>query len=143
MRQSDLNFFIGVLPLVCVDPKYLNWSTSTAVPLQHMLEDGPGLMLLSRIFFVGGDFHAVSSSCFLKSFCELLEFFTASQQIDVISKLQVAKQSSTNGPRRQWRVSFVLHLLQSRCSPMDDEMSKTFALSFPVIYKIVLEMCEK
>ena len=34
-------------------------------------------------------FHAVSSSSFLQSFSELLEFFfTATQQIDVVSKLQ-------------------------------------------------------
>ena len=37
---------------------------------------------------VGADLHAVSSSCSLQSFCESLEFFAASQQIDVISKLQ-------------------------------------------------------
>ena len=50
--------------------------------------------------FVGADFHAVTSSSFLHSFGELSEFFfTASQQIDIVSEPQVAKQSSSDGHR--------------------------------------------
>ena len=47
--------------------------------------------------FVGADFHPVSSNCFLQSFSfsKLLEFvFPASQQIDGVSKPQVAKRRS-------------------------------------------------
>ena len=48
--------------------------------------------------FVKADFHAVSSSCFLQSFGDLLEFFfIASQPIDVVSKLQVAERSFSTG----------------------------------------------
>ena len=38
--------FIDVLSLVCVDPKYLNWTTSSSV------EDGLGLMLLTIILLL-------------------------------------------------------------------------------------------
>ena len=85
--------FIDVPSWVCVDPKYLNWSTSSiALPfILHMLVDGLGLMplriilLLSELVY----FNDVSSSSYLQSFSDLLEFgFTASQQIDVVSKLK-------------------------------------------------------
>ena len=51
--------------------------------------------------FVSGDFRAASNSCFLQSFGKLLEFFTISQQIDVVSKLQVAKWLFSDGLWRQ------------------------------------------
>ena len=39
--------------LVCVEPKYLNWPTSSSVfPFIHMLKDGFGLMLLTRILLL-------------------------------------------------------------------------------------------
>ena len=45
--------------------------------------------------FDGADLHTVTSSSFCKSFSELLEFFfTASQEINVVSKPQVAEWSS-------------------------------------------------
>ena len=53
--QSDLNLFYDVLSLVCVDPKYLNWSTSSDIfAFIHMclLADDLGLMLLARILLL-------------------------------------------------------------------------------------------
>ena len=47
--------------------------------------------------FVRADFHAVTSRSFLQSFSELEFFFTAFQQINVVSKVQVAKRSSSDG----------------------------------------------
>ena len=45
--------FINALPLVCVDPKYLNWSTSSSTsPFDHMLVDGLDLMLLTSILLL-------------------------------------------------------------------------------------------
>ena len=57
-----------------------------------MLVDGLGVMLLTIIFALfGAHFHVVFSRCFLQSLSELLQFlFTASEQINVIGKLQVA-----------------------------------------------------
>ena len=52
--------FTDVPSLVCVEPKYLNWSTSSSVcPFICMLVDGLGLMVLTRIFLAlaGADFH--------------------------------------------------------------------------------------
>ena len=96
--------FIGVPSLVDVYQKHLNGSTSScAFPFIHMLVDGLGLIDIlagrDEIFaFLGDDFLAVSSSCFLRSFSELLEiFFTASQQIYVVSKQQVAERSLCDG----------------------------------------------
>ena len=42
------NFFVDVPSLVCVDPKYLNWSTSSSGFI-GMLVDGLGLVLLKTI----------------------------------------------------------------------------------------------
>ena len=45
--------FIDVPSLVCVDPRYLNWFTSSSVfPCIHMLVDAVGLMLLARILLL-------------------------------------------------------------------------------------------
>ena len=77
--------FTDVPSLVCVNPSYWNGSTSSrGSPVIHIFVDGLGLMLLTRILtVVAVDFHAVTSSSFLQSFNELLEFFfTASQQIE-------------------------------------------------------------
>ena len=84
--------FIGVPSLVCVDLKYFNWSTSSTVfPFIHILVDGLGLTLLTRVFaFVRTNFPTVSSSCFLHLFSELLE-------LNVIRKLQVAKRLFFDG----------------------------------------------
>ena len=52
---ASLNFtsFTDVPSLVCVEPKYLNWFTSPIVcPFISMLEDGLGLMLLTRILLL-------------------------------------------------------------------------------------------
>ena len=39
--------------LVCVNPKYLNWSTfSSSFPFVYILVDGLGLMLLMRILLL-------------------------------------------------------------------------------------------
>ena len=46
-------FFTNVPSLVCVEPKYLNWSTSSSIyPFICMLLDGLGLMLLTRILLL-------------------------------------------------------------------------------------------
>ena len=46
-------YFADVPSLVYVEPKYLNWSTSSSVcPFIHMLADGLGLMLLMRILLL-------------------------------------------------------------------------------------------
>ena len=86
--------FIDVVPsLVCMDPRYLmNWSTSSSVfPSPYMGLDWSWLHAVDEnVAFVGTDFHVVISSSFIQSSSELLEFFTASQQIDVVSKPQVA-----------------------------------------------------
>ena len=92
-----LTSFNDVRSLVCVDTKYLNWSTSSnTFPFIHILVDGPGLYTADEDFaFVGAD---TSSSCSLQLFSELLEFFsTASQKIDIVSKPQVSKWSSSDG----------------------------------------------
>ena len=45
--------FIGAPSLVCVDPRYLNWSTSSSVfPFSHTLEYDHGLMLLAIILLL-------------------------------------------------------------------------------------------
>ena len=45
--------FTDVPSLVCVEPKYLNWSTSSSVcPFICMLVDGLNLMLLTKILFL-------------------------------------------------------------------------------------------
>ena len=42
--------FNDVSSLVCVDPKYLNWSTSSSTfPFISILVDGLGFVLLTRI----------------------------------------------------------------------------------------------
>ena len=84
--------------LVCVDPKYLNTSSNTFAFI-YILVSGLSLMLLTRILLLlGADFHAVISSCFLQSFNELLQYcFTASQKVDIVRKLQVAKWSTSDG----------------------------------------------
>ena len=42
-----------VQSLVCVDPKYLNWATSSSTfPFIHMLVEGLGLMLLTRVLLL-------------------------------------------------------------------------------------------
>ena len=68
--------FIDVPCLICVDSKYLNWSTSSSVfPFIPMLVNGYGLMLLTRGLLLSELFSVpVSSSCFIRSFSELLEF---------------------------------------------------------------------
>ena len=46
-------FFTDVLSLVCVEPKYMNWSTSLSVcPFICMLLGGLGLTLLTRILLL-------------------------------------------------------------------------------------------
>ena len=65
-------------------------------PFIDMLVDGLGLMLLMRILLCRADFHTVSSSCFLQPFSELMQFFTASQKICIISQPHVAKQSPSD-----------------------------------------------
>ena len=47
--------------------------------------------------FVGADFHAVFSRCFLKSLSTLLQLFSSSEHIDVIGKPQVTKRSASSG----------------------------------------------
>ena len=61
-----LTSFIDVPSLVCVDPRYMNWSTASRVfPFFHMLVDGLGLMRLTRGLLLSGvDFHAVTSNSF-------------------------------------------------------------------------------
>ena len=92
-------FFIDVPSLVCVDPNYLNWPTSSGV--FNLINVWSWFDAVDENFaFVGADsdFHAVSTFCFLQSFGELSEFFfTVSQQLDVVSKPQVAKWSSSDG----------------------------------------------
>ena len=86
---------------VCVDPKYLNWSTSSSVFPFIYIYVGRWSWLDTvdeNVAFAGAYFHPVTSSSHLQSFSELLElFFTASQQIDDVSKPQVAKWSSSDG----------------------------------------------
>ena len=60
--------------------------------------------------FVRGDFHTVSSSCFLQPFNELLQFFfTGSQKTDIVNKLQVVEQSLSDGC---WGVSLLHYLFE-------------------------------
>ena len=45
--------FNDVPSLVCVDHKYLNWSTSSnTFPLIHILVDGLGVMMKTRTLFL-------------------------------------------------------------------------------------------
>ena len=70
--------FTDVLSLVCVEPKYLNWSTSSSVcPFICMLVDGLGLMLLTRILLFSELISmpysaAVSSSLLFCALCTVL-----------------------------------------------------------------------
>ena len=72
---------VDVPSLASVDPKYLNWATYSSV-FVFTHNDA----VYENFAFVGADFHAVSSRCFLQSFSELFEFFTAS----IVAKLQIA-----------------------------------------------------
>ena len=58
--------FIDVPSLVCMNPKYLNWSnSSSAVPFIHD-DRWPWLDAVDEDFaFVSTDFHAVTSRVFL------------------------------------------------------------------------------
>ena len=50
--SASLTFtsFSDVSPVACVDPKYLNWSTSNVFSLVHpMMVDDLGLLLLTRM----------------------------------------------------------------------------------------------
>ena len=90
--------FIDVLYLVCVDLKYLKWSTSSnTFPFIHILVEGLGWMLLTRILLLSAPIlYRIKQLFFFWSpvFQQVAEFFfTASQQIDAVSKLQVAEQS--------------------------------------------------
>ena len=89
MCLRSFTSFADVPSLVCVEPKYLNWSASSCVcPFICMLVDGLGLMLLPRF-----PCRIQPSRCFLLSLRKLLQFFfTASEQVDVIGKPQVAKR---------------------------------------------------
>ena len=72
-----------LLPAFSIHPYVGRWSWLDAVD--------------DYVAFVGADFHVVSRSCSIQSFTELLEFFTASHQIDVVGKPQVAERSSSDG----------------------------------------------
>ena len=99
--------FIDVPSFVCVDPKYLKWSTSSSVLHSSIvLLDCLGLILLTILLLLEL-MSAVSSSCFHQSLSELLEiFFTVNQQIDDVGKPKVADWLSSDGHRRQWDVTF-------------------------------------
>ena len=124
--------FIDVPSLVCVDPRYMNWSTSSSVfPFIHMLVDGLGLMLLTKMLlselismpYLATIFSSLSASWVLQ--------VTAFQQINVVGKQKVAKLLSTDGHCRQWGVNyFPMHHLQNSRSPMDAEAPKSSSLSF-------------
>ena len=98
-------FITDVKSLVCVEPKHLNWSTSSTVCpfctnctvcMCHLyVGRGSWLDAVDDTFaLVGADFPVVFSRCFRQSLSELLQFFfTGSKQIDVIGKPQVAKRS--------------------------------------------------
>ena len=97
----------NVVPsLLGVDPKYLIWSTSSITfhssTYWWMALAWCVLLYVDEDFaFVGDDFHTVSSSCFLRPFSSLLQFFfVASHKIDIVSKPQVAKRSSSD---EHWR----------------------------------------
>ena len=85
--------FIDVLSLVCVDPKFLKWSTSSSgFPFIQTLVDGLGLMLLTRMLLASelvsmpytvDLFSSLSVSCFS---CSSLP-----HSFDVVSERQVAK----------------------------------------------------
>ena len=65
--------FNDVPSLICVvpNPKYLNWSTSSNTSIHPYLYIGgwPWLDAVDDDFaFVGADFHAVISSCFIQPF---------------------------------------------------------------------------
>ena len=67
--------------LVCVDPKYLNWFTSsTNCPFTHMLVGDLDYAIDDDFAFSQRHFHSVSHSCFLQSFGEavgvLLDWLT-------------------------------------------------------------------
>ena len=99
-----LTSFTNGPSLVCLDPRYLNWSTSSSVfSIRPYVGRWSWLDAVYENFaFVGADFQAVTSSSFLQSFSELLEFFAACKQNEVVSKPQIA----------EWR------------SPIDAEVSK-------------------
>ena len=93
--------FTYVPSLVCMDSKY--WNDPFLLTLFHSSIYWP-VTVDQDFVFIGAHFHALTSSCVLQPFGELLQFFsTPSQKIDVISKLYVAKRSASDG---QWNVNF-------------------------------------
>ena len=134
LNESNL-YFLYWRPVfgLCGSSVYLNCSTSSSVFLFiHMLESGLRFMLLTRIFLVAADFHAVASSCFLPSFSELLEFFFSWPPSRSMSSPNRKLQSG----HPLWTLTtvgrqFLLHHLKSSLSMMDAEVSKLSALSFP------------
>ena len=90
--------FVDVPILVCVDPEFFQrFSIHPHVGRWSWPDAGD-----ENWAFVGADIHVVTSSSFLQSFSELLEFFAACKQNEVVSKPQIA----------EWR------------SPIDAEVSK-------------------
>ena len=83
-----------------MDHWWLYWFTSSSVfPFIHRVVYGLGLMLLTRILLVCVDISMPYPATVFFS-------LSVSQQIDVDSKAQVAKQSSSDGHRREWNASF-------------------------------------
>ena len=57
-----------------MDPKYLNWPTSSnTLPFIHLLVECLGLILDEDVVFVGVEFHAGSNSCFLQPVFQLVD----------------------------------------------------------------------
>ena len=113
MRPSDLyTSFIDVPSLVCLDPKYLNRSTSFSVFCIHpYVGKWSWLDVVDENFaFVEAEFHPYPAAVF------------ASISVSFWSSSSLPPSRSMSSANRK---------LQSGRSPMDAEVSKTSALSFP------------
>ena len=94
-------FFTDVPSVVCAAPKYLNCSTySTTFPFIHMLVDGLGLMLLTRILLLSKliliQYKKLSAPVF-RCLLGILIGCPARRKIAIVSKLKVANRSSSDG----------------------------------------------
>ena len=94
--------FIDIPSLVCVDPRYLNLSTSSSVlPFIHILVNGHDLMLLMGIF-------------------RLSELISMPHSAAVFSSLSVSCWSSSSRPPSR-SMSVANRKLQSGRPPMDSD----------------------
>ena len=83
-----------------VHPKYLNCSTTDTFSVHPYIGGWPWFNADDEDFaLIWAEFHAVITGCLLQFFSEF--FLAAFQKIDIVSKLQVAQRSSSDGHWRQ------------------------------------------